>query len=392
MFETFNRMLRRWMLWSVCMVVLSCHVHGHSMKQVRAQLTAGKEGWQGSVWLEAWALYPENGPKVPAGTPGAPESAGDAWVATLSAADHRAMRETAAAFLSESFVLTLAGKRLKAEFGFPDYLTERPVLKLNESGNALVRVDVKGDFPKGSSGTLELAWLDDEDQPLAVEVQLPRPDGGTRKRLWRMAPNDEPLELMEIQATGEAVASTAKSSLGTWLVAGFTHILPLGMDHILFILGLFLLQPKVKPLLWQTSAFTLAHSITLALVVLGVIAAPAGIVEPMIALSIAYVGIENLWVKELKPWRVGLVFGLGLLHGMGFAAVMQEYELPAGQVIEPLVGFNLGVELGQLAVLALAFTATCWFFKKPGFEIVRKAASAVIAVVGLYWTVERIAG
>jgi hydrogenase/urease accessory protein HupE len=392
MFEKLNRSLWRWLLLSVCMVLISGHVHGHSMDQVRAEITAGKEGWQGSVWMEAWALYPEDGPKIPAGKPGDPDSAGDAWVANLSSDDHRKMRETAAEFLSESFVLTLGGKRLMAEFGFPDYSTERPVLKLNEAGNALVRVDLHGDFPKGLSGMLELAWLDDEDQPLAVEVKTPRPDGKVRKRLWRLAPNDEPLEMMEIQATGELVESKAKSTLAVWIVAGFTHILPLGIDHILFILGLFLLQPKLKPLLWQTSAFTLAHSITLALVVLGVITAPARIVEPMIALSIAYVGIENLWVKELKPWRVALVFGLGLLHGMGFASVMQELELPVGQVIEPLVGFNLGVEFGQLAVLALAFVATFWLFKKPAFDIVRKVASGLIAVVGLYWTVERIVG
>ena len=112
----------------------------------------------------------------------------------------------------------------------------------------------------------------------------------------------------------------------------------------------------------------------------------------MIALSIAYVGIENLWVKELKPWRIGLVFGLGLLHGMGFASVMKELELPQGEVIKPLIGFNLGVELGQVTVLTAAFAATFWMMKKPAFGIVRKIASAMIGGVGLYWTAERIWG
>jgi hydrogenase/urease accessory protein HupE len=164
------------------------------------------------------------------------------------------------------------------------------------------------------------------------------------------------------------------------------------VDHILFILGLFLLQPKTKPLLWQTSAFTIAHSITLALVVLGLLTVPGKFVESMIALSIAYVGIENLWVKKLKPWRVALVFGLGLLHGMGFASVMQELELPEGEVLKPLVGFNLGVEAGQVTVLALAFLLCFAFLKKEGFQTFRKVASGVIALVGLYWTVERMMG
>jgi hypothetical protein len=94
----------------------------------------------------------------------------------------------------------------------------------------------------------------------------------------------------------------------------------------------------------------------------------------------------------LKPWRIGLVFGLGLLHGMGFASVMKELELPQGEVIKPLIGFNLGVELGQVTVLAAAFAATFWMMKKPAFGIVRKIASAMIGAVGLYWTVERIWG
>lgn len=119
---------------------------------------------------------------------------------------------------------------------------------------------------------------------------------------------------------------------------------------------------------------------------------PASVVEPMIALSIAYVGIENLWVKELKPWRVGLVFGLGLLHGMGFASVMKELDLPEGQVFKPLVGFNLGVEFGQVTVLATAFALTFWMIRRRQFGAVRKVASCLIGMMGLYWTWDRIWG
>lgn len=392
MFEKYDRIVWRWVIAFACLAVFSGQVHGHSMKQVRAEITAGKGEWQGSVWLEAWALYPEDGPKIPPGTPGDPNTAGNAWVAKLAADDHRVMRETAAEFLGETFALTLDGKKLKAEFGFPDYTVERPVLKENDAGNALVRIDLRGKFPEGAAGLLELAWMDDEDEPLAIEVRTPLADGNLKTRLLRLAPREKPVGLMEIRADGGVAEAKASSSLGAWIVAGFTHILPLGLDHICFILGLFLLQPKLKPLLWQTSAFTVAHSITLALVVLGVITAPSKIVEPMIALSIAYVGIENLWVKELKPWRVALVFCLGLLHGMGFASVMQELELPEGQVIEPLVGFNLGVECGQVTVLGLAFLATFWLLKKPAFRFVSKVASGLIAAVGLYWTFQRIFG
>ena len=371
----------------ICSVLIPLSVEAHSMKQVRGEITVENGSWRGSVWLEAWALYPEDGPKVPPGTPGAPRTAGGNWIATLNVADHGTMRDTAEMFLDETFVLTLGGKKLEAEFNFPDYTVDLPKLKENDDGNALVRIDMNGKLSEGVEGPLELAWMDDEDEPLALQVILP----GQAGKVMRLAPRADPVELMTINAKGEAEAGKG-SSLLQWIGAGFTHILPLGLDHICFILGLFLLQPKLKPLLWQTSAFTVAHSITLAMVVLGVFTLPSKVVEPMIALSIAYVGIENLWVKELKPWRIGLVFGLGLLHGMGFASVMKELELPQGEVIKPLIGFNLGVELGQVTVLVTAFAATFWIMKKPAFGIVRKIASAMIGAVGLYWTVERIWG
>lgn len=383
----FTFVLRRCWWVFVVSVLLPLTADAHSMKQVRGEITAEHGSWRASVWLEAWALYPEDGPKIPPGTPGAPQTAGGKWIATLAAADHRTMRETAETFLDETFVLTLAGKKLKAGFEFPDYSVELPKLKENADGNALVRIDMDGKFEAGATGPLELAWMDDEDEPLALQVLVPNRQG----KVLRLAPKAEPVELMTINAGGEAEAGQG-SSLIQWIKAGFTHILPKGLDHICFILGLFFLQPKLKPLLWQTSAFTLAHSITLAMVVLGVFTLPSKVVEPMIALSIAYVGIENLWVKELKPWRVGLVFGLGLLHGMGFASVMKELELPQGEVVKPLIGFNLGVELGQVTVLAAAFAATFRMMKKPAFGIVRKIASAMIGAVGLYWTFDRIWG
>ncbi|WP_193212690.1 HupE/UreJ family protein [Luteolibacter marinus] len=383
--------IRKWWAIGLWLVLVTGIAEGHAMKQVRAELTAGEGKWDASVWLEAWALYPEDGPKVPPGEPGDPKMAGNDWTATLDAADHEVMRETARQFLTDIFLLTLDNQPLRAEFEFPDYTTEVPTLEETAEGAAVVRVDLTGSLPPGASGPLKLMWNDDEDEPLALELITPRPGKKPRISVIRLAPRDDPFELMVIEPDGRT-GESEESTLWGWVVHGFEHILPKGLDHILFILGLFLLQPKFKPLLWQTSAFTVAHSITLGMVVLGVFTAPARLVESMIALSIAYVGIENLWVKELKPWRVAFVFGLGLLHGMGFASVMQELDLPEGSIVEPLVGFNLGVELGQVTVLSLAFAVTFFWLKKPGFQIARKVASALIAVVGLYWTVERLMG
>ncbi len=179
-----------------------------------------------------------------------------------------------------------------------------------------------------------------------------------------------------------------------YTVLGFTHILPKGLDHILFVLGLFLLAMRFKPLLWQVTSFTVAHSITLGLSIYGVFSLSPSIVEPLIAASIVYVAVENMLTARLHAWRVAVVFGFGLLHGLGFAGVLQEVGLPRAEFLTGLIAFNLGVELGQLAVILLAFLAVgLWFKDRPWYrQRVVLPLSALIAAVGLYWTVERIAG
>jgi hypothetical protein len=179
-----------------------------------------------------------------------------------------------------------------------------------------------------------------------------------------------------------------------YLVLGFTHILPSGIDHVLFVLGLFFLRPAWRPLLMQVTAFTLAHSATLSLAILGLVSLPSDAVEPLIALSIVYVAIENLVTTRLSPWRLAIVFGFGLLHGLGFAGVLGEIGLPRGELVTGLVAFNVGVELGQIAVLALAFgVLRASRAEPPRFRrIVAMPASAGIALVGGYWTVARLFG
>ena len=176
-----------------------------------------------------------------------------------------------------------------------------------------------------------------------------------------------------------------------YLVLGYTHILPNGLDHILFVLGIFLLSSRWRTMLLQVTAFTVAHSITLGLSIYGLVSLPSRIVEPLIALSIAYVAIENLVTRELKPWRLALVFMFGLLHGLGFAGVLSELGLPRGEFLTGLLGFNLGVEGGQVTVLAIAtllvwpFVAKSWYRRR-----VVVPASLVIAAIGTYWTITRV--
>ena len=178
-----------------------------------------------------------------------------------------------------------------------------------------------------------------------------------------------------------------------YLTLGFTHIVPLGFDHVLFVLGIYLLSRNAKAVLMQVSAFTIAHSITLGLSMYGLIHVSSKIVEPMIAVSIAYVAIENVFLSELKSWRVALVFLFGLLHGMGFAGALKELGLPHSEFVTALVTFNLGVEAGQLTVIAAAFLLVGWHYaNRPWYRArVVIPASAMIACMALYWTVERLA-
>lgn len=188
-------------------------------------------------------------------------------------------------------------------------------------------------------------------------------------------------------------AATWRDTFGQYIILGFEHILPKGIDHILFVLGLYLLSRNLRTLLWQISAFTVAHSITLALAMSGIASLPSHIVEPLIALSIAYVAIENVATTEMKPWRPFVVFAFGLLHGMGFAGVLKELGFPQGQFVTALVGFNLGVEFGQLTVVLIAFAAVGWFRKKEWYRAaIVIPQSVLIAAVGLYWTVQRFVG
>lgn len=191
---------------------------------------------------------------------------------------------------------------------------------------------------------------------------------------------------------GELEKMSKTDAAVLYLQLGFTHIIPLGFDHILFVLSLFLISPKLKPVLWQATAFTVAHSITLGLAMFKVITPSPAIVEPIIALSIMYVALENIFSPTLKRSRIGIVFLFGLVHGMGFANALGTLGLPQNAYLTSLVMFNVGVELGQLAVILSAFFLFGkWFGNKPYY---RKAIviplSILITLMAGYWTVQRI--
>lgn len=213
-----------------------------------------------------------------------------------------------------------------------------------------------------------------------------------------------PNTVMEPQPVLPPVPPTAEErtvwdTVSLYVRLGYEHILPKGLDHILFVLALFLASTRLRSLIAQITAFTVAHTITLGLAASGLVTAPSDIVEPLIALSIAFVAIENLFFKNMTRWRPFVVFAFGLFHGLGFASVLLELGLPQGHFAPALLSFNIGVELGQLTVIALALVPALLLqrlLKREHVEhlyrpIVVVPASLCIAVIGAFWAIERIA-
>ncbi len=196
----------------------------------------------------------------------------------------------------------------------------------------------------------------------------------------------------------DGMERSAWATAALYVSIGIRHILPGGLDHILFVLAVFLASVHLRALVIQISAFTVAHTVTLAMAASGVIAPSAALVEPLIALTIGFVAFENLIFKDMTKWRPAVVFGFGLIHGMGFAGFFGELGLPPGQFWSSLIGFNIGVEIGQLAVVAVAAVLGLLLRRtlndRRGTRQYRRfvvlPGSALIGIVGFWWAVERV--
>ncbi len=178
----------------------------------------------------------------------------------------------------------------------------------------------------------------------------------------------------------------------SFIELGFKHIIPLGLDHILFILGLFLASPKIKPLLIQATFFTMAHTISLVLVANKLMLPNSNIIEPLISISIVFIAIENIFITQTSIRRYWVIFLFGLVHGMGFASAFIETTINNTYFYISLFSFNIGVEIGQVLILLLAYFiigkpygAEIWYRKK-----IIIPASLFIAIIALYWTCIRL--
>ena len=363
------------LLFGLCLLLgAMARVHAHQVDTVELEFQSDPQEWRLVGEMDIAFMLPEMR-GVPGGLP-------LSRTETLKAPPEKLVRyrEETEKTLRKLLRLTFEGKDVPWEIAFPDYEVEPFDLPPEAGDIALISVKITIPVPPGA-GKLEAHWSDNLESELIVQDD----ENG---RLMTAPPGGSTV-LAKVEARGEPPAP-AKTAISEWIVSGFRHVVPLGLDHLLFIIGLFLLAPRWKPLMGQSLLFTVAHSLTLALSILGIVSLPGRLVEILIAASIAFIGIENLFAKKLGPQRLILVFCFGLIHGLGFASVLAErlVNVPRNQLTIPLLGFNVGVELAQITVLSIAFLVT-WPLRK-WMNNVRVVGSVIVALAGLWWMFERI--
>jgi hydrogenase/urease accessory protein HupE len=365
--------------WLCVILLATASLHAHQIAEISMSLDVSGDTVTAVIEADAAYLLPElRGDED--------EEAKDlAWLRQQGSPGWARIEKEAAVYLKECLRFEADGHELPWTLTIPSFDEASPRFTTAGEPEDLPMVDVilTATLP-AHSRKLDVVWKE------PFDVVLIATTGSGKYAETTPLVSGERATLAEREPAAPAMQPSAPSS-GRWVGLGFIHILPEGVDHILFVLGLFLLVPKWKPLLQQTIVFTLAHSLSLAAASLGWVSFPATPVEVMIAASIAWVGLENLWKKELGKWRLGLVGIFGLIHGLGFAGVLAEL-LPADQpekIPAALLGFNIGVELGQIAVLAIAFACFGWLDEKR-FLPVKRAGSILVALAGLILIIERV--
>lgn len=256
-------------------------------------------------------------------------------------------------------------------------------VSLDDSG--AIHFDLEFPPPQGSSLTLRSLLIDKLPRGHRQFLALRDAKGNIQaQRMLDASGNSFECDLAALQ-----ISRTRPHAFWGFLPLGVEHIL-LGFDHLAFLFALLIAGGTMREAAKIITSFTVAHSITLALATLEVIVIPAKVVEPLIAASIIYVGLENI-LRRKSERRWLLTFAFGLIHGFGFASALRDLGVGAGvKAVAPLLSFNLGVEIGQVAVAALALPLIWKLRQRPRF-IVRyvPACSILVALAGGYWLIER---
>lgn len=343
--------------------------NAHVVTQIPADWKGG-EPWELEVLFDAGYAVPEwrNDTESPAPT--------RSWLVAMGESGWAALRREAERYLRECLKIRANGRAVDWQVHFIDFEQSPPAFPELLNDGAYFRMKITGDRLDDDA---EMVW-EKGSRPSFV-LKLPGENAG----YLTLAPG----ETVRLPSPG-----SDQKGLGPWLESfrqGFLHVLPLGLDHVLFVIGLFFYQRKWRPLLTQSLAFTAAHTVTLGLAAAGILQVGGNWVEPLIALSLAVIALQNLRPAGISHarLRLGIVFGFGLIHGLGFAGALSAWIKPGDGFLGSLFFANLGVEAAQACLLAAAWCLTLRWHRRKIYQNVRSAACWMIAVTGVWWACQR---
>lgn len=355
------------------LLVIACLFNSawaHVVTQISAEWSVTKT-WEIQLLFDAGYAVPEWRDDEQAKSPRRD------WLVALSDQEWGAMRIEAERYLRECLEVRSSGQTTTWRVAFPDFEKIPPDFPSLLNDGAYFRVKILGEQPL--QGVTEIYWRAGVRPPLVLKV--PGKSGG-----YVTITPGQSLSLPDTQQ---------KIGHASWFEAfrqGFMHVIPLGLDHVLFVLGLFFYRREWRPLLSQSLAFTLAHTVTLGLASVGIIRISLSWVEPMIALSIVVIALENLLYVRGASFRVriAVVFAFGLVHGLGFAGALAIWLTPNGKFLVNLFSANLGVEVAQIAMLTSLWFITLGWNRSVNYQVVRKVCCLGIAGIGVFWFFERL--
>jgi hypothetical protein len=389
-------MFRHLFMLLVTLLVCSGIIHAHQVDTVEFEFQRDDGYWRLQGEMDIAYMLPETRWVPDAGALDREE------VMKASPRELERIRKETLKTLRKHLKLTHAGKPLQWVIEFPDFKSKPFKLPPDLGGFALLTVNLvvkqqsqPGDFVVhwGKNEKALLIILDplsNEGVPVSVEPG----NSLTLLKVSKAAGNKQGkmTEGSQVSESDGLVTERAGNSVAmSWLKSGFLHVAPKGLDHMLFILGLFLAVLAFKPMLWQSLLFTLAHSITLGACAMGWLPQWSW-VEIFIAFTIAFIGIENLCKVKVGKRRYITVFVFGLIHGLGFASVFIEQvsSVPKEKLLQPLLWFNIGVEVAQISVILIAAMLMALIKKKKSKDRAQMIGSVVVTLAGLIWLTQRI--
>ena len=359
---------------ATCLILLATlPTRGHVVSQIYAEWSA-QDPWQMDLLFDAGYAVPEW-----RGDAQSPAPTRD-WLLEIGEPRWTQLKLETERYLRESMQFQAAGSSLTWRIAFVDFEKTPPDFPTLLNDGAYFRIRIQGADPAAPRPT-EITW-NDQPRPTLV-IKLP----GTEANYLSLNPG----QTLSLPSTSEK-SKVGRAAWHESFRQGFLHVLPLGMDHVLFVLGLFFYQRSWRPLLAQSLAFTAAHTLTLGLAAAGIIPSPGPWIEPLIALSLAVIALENLLSRGKSPakHRLTLVFGFGMIHGLGFAGALAAWLKPGEEFLKSLLSANLGVEAAQITLIAAAWIFTLRWHRTSTYQTLRKIACLCIASAGIWLLYQRL--